>query len=185
MAERPPASAPPWLVWPFTVLLAAFGGAAVVQAPRKGYDSKAVPVAAENAQFTSPSGESDNFDPLGLIRDYFRFEAERKKDDPILDVRVRAGTTHDGAVQLRIDSNHDKDVARPLPPNFPPFLFEGLIASVPDPVDSKFAYEFDSTVESIQWAFQTRGFILHSSWLPWTRGPDGKVHHDRHKSNPG
>ncbi|MDB5312249.1 MAG: hypothetical protein JWO38_6451 [Gemmataceae bacterium] len=55
------------------------------------------------------------------------------------------------------------------------FKFEFLIATVPDPVDSKFALEFDATVEAIQRAFEARRFLLQTSWLPWPRDARGRV----------
>jgi hypothetical protein len=70
-----------------------------------------------------------------------------------------------------------------FPPKLPGGLFGGLIseipgwydlrrmecfiATVPDPVRSQFAVDFDSDVEAIQWAFQSQGYILVRSWLPW------------------
>ena len=53
--------------------------------------------------------------------------------------------------------------------------FEFLIATVPDPVETKFALEFDATVEAIQRAYEARGFVLNSSWLPWPRDSHGRA----------
>lgn len=53
------------------------------------------------------------------------------------------------------------------------YQYEFLIATVPDPVGSKFAHEFDAVVEGIQRAYEARGFILRAAQLPWPR-PAGR-----------
>src|SRR5207248_3273415 len=61
---------------------------------------------------------------------------------------------------------------------------------VPDPVDSKFAMEFDTVVDGIQRAFEIRDFTLRSSWLPWPRSSNPKSRKDGqsdiiHREHPG
>ena len=49
----------------------------------------------------------------------------------------------------------------------PDVRYEFLIATVPDPVESKFVWEFDAAVRAIHRAFEARKFTLVASWLPW------------------
>jgi hypothetical protein len=71
-----------------------------------------------------------------------------------------------------------------------PAEYEFWIATVPDPLDSKFALEFDAVVDGIQRAFEARGFTLRSSWLPWPHprdtadGPAGDAR-PTHRNRPG
>jgi hypothetical protein len=44
---------------------------------------------------------------------------------------------------------------------------EFLIATVPDPIDSRFGYRFDSVVDDIQMAIESQGWNLDRYWLPW------------------
>ena len=185
--DRPTAaSGPTWLVWPITLLLAIVGGAAVLQNPKSSDDAKP-PAPAKAAD--APAERPPDFDPLRLVQEYFQYAGEEGSDEkPVLDVRVHAAVAADG-FRLKIDRPPaPRTLPAPpvsLPARLPPFQFESLVVSVPDPVDSKFAYEFDGTVQAIQWAFQARGMILHSSLLPWKRGPDGKPEGDLHRRYPG
>ena len=49
---------------------------------------------------------------------------------------------------------------------------EFLIATVPDPIDSRFAHEFDGLVDSIEEAVQSQGWNLDQFWLPWKPSGD-------------
>src|SRR5262249_1256489 len=42
-----------------------------------------------------------------------------------------------------------------------------LIATVPDPIDSRVAYRFDAIVDDIQMAIESLGWNLDRYWLPW------------------
>ncbi len=42
-----------------------------------------------------------------------------------------------------------------------------LVATVPDPINSRFAYRFDGIVDSIEMAVESRGWYLDQYWLPW------------------
>ncbi len=47
------------------------------------------------------------------------------------------------------------------------YRFRFLIASVPDPVDSGFAYMFDQVLEALQRALDADDFVIDRAWLPW------------------
>ncbi len=57
-----------------------------------------------------------------------------------------------------------------------------LIATVPDPIDSRFGYRFDSVLDSVQMAVESRGWRFDRSWLPWW--PSGRQLGDREKPRP-
>jgi hypothetical protein len=42
-----------------------------------------------------------------------------------------------------------------------------LIATVPDPIDSRFGYRFDGVIDDIQMAIETLEWNLDRYWLPW------------------
>jgi hypothetical protein len=49
---------------------------------------------------------------------------------------------------------------------------EFLIATLPDPYESRLGFRFDLLLEAIQRAVETRDYVYDSSWLPWK--PPGK-----------
>lgn len=50
---------------------------------------------------------------------------------------------------------------------------ETLLASVPDPVDSTSAYQFDSVIDAIQRGVETQNYVLDRYYYPWS-GQKGK-----------
>jgi hypothetical protein len=87
-----------------------------------------------------------------------------KKDEPAADM---VAPPLDPLDVLRVG---EPEAKRPLADKdlqLEPAEYEFLIATVPDPVDSKFAHEFDAAVEAIQRAFEARDFPLWASRLPW------------------
>lgn len=48
------------------------------------------------------------------------------------------------------------------------YSLDFIIATVPDPVDSRFAYFFDSAIDSIQRAFESDSYVLDRFDLPWS-----------------
>lgn len=125
-------------------------------------------------------------DPLLVLKDYFRMEPDSTRQEVGTDYRLTLGPD-----ELRIEREKKKPGRLPLSDYLrrdPKFHYECLIVTVPDPLDSKFALEFDSTVEAVQRAFEARGFILHSSWLPWPRGSRGQAERSAqplHREYPG
>src|SRR5262249_45833947 len=59
---------------------------------------------------------------------------------------------------------------------------EFFIATVPDPVDSRFGYRFDSVLDALQMAVETHGWSLDRFWLPWW--PSGRQFGNRAKLEP-
>jgi hypothetical protein len=66
---------------------------------------------------------------------------------------------------LSIGSNHDRDLPHP---DLLGYQLEFLIATVPDPIDTAFAYRFDSVVDATQQALQTQGYVLDRWQFPWS-----------------
>jgi len=46
-----------------------------------------------------------------------------------------------------------------------------LIATLPNPIHTHFAQEFDRLTDALQQAAQDQGYNYDSSWLPWVNGP--------------
>lgn len=42
-----------------------------------------------------------------------------------------------------------------------------LVVMVPDPIDSRFAYSFDTAVDAVQLAVESQNYSLDRFWLPW------------------
>ena len=68
------------------------------------------------------------------------------------------------------------------------YKFRFLIAGVPDPVDSGFAYMFDQLIEALQRALSVDDFIIDRAWLPW-QAPTGtappRLPARMHEKHPG
>lgn len=52
------------------------------------------------------------------------------------------------------------------------YSLDALIATVPDPVDSRLDWAFDSYVASIRRAYERTGFVIDRFWMPWGSVPD-------------
>ena len=55
---------------------------------------------------------------------------------------------------------------------------EFLIVTVPDPIDSRFGYRFDTLIDSVQMALEAREYLLDRFWLPWMPGGQQPKAHD-------
>ncbi len=55
---------------------------------------------------------------------------------------------------------------------------EFLIVTVPDPIDSRFGYRFDSLVDAVQMAVEAQDDLLDRFWLPWMPGGQQPKAHD-------
>lgn len=60
---------------------------------------------------------------------------------------------------------------QPVPPENASWGFQFLIATVPDPVHTHLALQFDRLIESIRMAAQDEQYLYDSSWLPWVDQP--------------
>src|SRR5262249_44632261 len=62
-----------------------------------------------------------------------------------------------------------------------------LIATVPDPVDSRVGWEFDGQLSAIQRAIENDGYVPDRHWLPWRcgHGDEAKEAADNHRQQPG
>jgi hypothetical protein len=55
-----------------------------------------------------------------------------------------------------------------------------LIATLPDPIDSRFGYMFDMRIDALQRAVETQGYVMDRFWYPWEAYKKGKE-----KAGPG
>ncbi|MGH9431435.1 MAG: hypothetical protein ACRD3T_07815 [Terriglobia bacterium] len=53
------------------------------------------------------------------------------------------------------------------------YTLDLIIATVPDPIDSRLPYFFDSFLDSIQWAGESAGYVLDRFDIAWRERPDG------------
>ncbi|MDR3632966.1 MAG: hypothetical protein P4L84_03965 [Isosphaeraceae bacterium] len=73
---------------------------------------------------------------------------------------------------LALDEKYHGRSARSIARDLRRLDVEFLIATAPDPIDSRFGYNFDSTLDAIEMAVESQGFVLDRYWLPWW--PSGK-----------
>jgi len=126
-------------------------------------------------------------EPLSVLREFFRVKPIAPSHGLSFTLNWNANSgDRDTAVSIASKSARSRE-----PENLAGYMrqepaqYEFLIATVPDPVDSKFALEFDAVINAIQRAFEARDFTLRSSWLPWHRreissaaGQSNKAHRD-------
>jgi hypothetical protein len=176
--------------------LLAVGGAALFGLPRASELAQHPPRQAEPAsddrQSTTPSAEPGAPGPLSVLREHFKVSAEAPSEAWTFKLQwsgENAGTSRSVAVDAKSAGiSKSRELAYYL--GLEPAKYEFLIATVPDPVDSKFAMEFDTVVDGIQRAFEARDFTLRSSWLPWPRHQNEKSKKERqadivHREYPG
>src|SRR5262245_16450474 len=98
-------SGPLWLVWSGTILLAVFGGAGIVQSPRKPEEAQGRSASAPVPAAEEGRAQSDDYDPLLLVREYFQFkESASPPPKPVIDLRFRGGFDLNGGFHLRAES---------------------------------------------------------------------------------
>ena len=161
--------APAWMI-----ALAAVLGTVLVGIPKQSdatkQDSTAKtssrdPAEGERSASTHSSPDAGNNDPLIVLRELNQFRADPPGAMPTA-IRLSLGP---GTLAFET-----------VPASSPPAVtreglsqqkakYEFLALTVPDPIDSKFALDFDSVVQAVQRAYEARGFVLQSSWMPWPR----------------
>lgn len=151
---------------PFGVAVVAVLGMLFVSVPGGSPSTPSAP----KLEAPKPTDESpaDDPDPLDVLREYVEPGSTAKKPDGEKGWSVQSNWKLDlpsGQAGLKVDASQRKSDLGPKP--LPHRTAEFLIAVVPDPIDSPFAGRFDGLVQAIQWAYESRGFILHSSFLPW------------------
>jgi hypothetical protein len=130
-------------------------------------------VVRDDKSLVGDAPDRKDMDPLDILTNYFQFE--HPIDAP--NHMVPAYQVSLPFIRFPVATVEKETRGRPIRPDLVDALNKGaetdqiefLIAIVPDPVDSKFALEFDATIDGIQRAFEARRFILHSSWMPWPR----------------
>jgi hypothetical protein len=147
----------PWLLGLLTL-----GGAALFglkNLPETPPPAKAPAESAKEEKEVAALGGPVSNDPLDVLRDYLRVESEPK-----------AARSMGGLDFLLKSGGPSKPLADYLKLEI--IKYEFLIATVPDPVDSKLPHEFDAVLEGIQRAFEARRFTVRASRMPWRRGRD-------------
>jgi len=63
-------------------------------------------------------------------------------------------------------------------------IVQPMVAVVPDPVHTHMALLYDRSVEAIQLAADTKGYVIDRYWLPWsaTAQPEWSDYDSRHKA---
>jgi hypothetical protein len=118
------------------------------------------------------AAEGGSSDPVGVLREYLRVEGRAAHSPSRIRIeltREAGGSTVTASLEKKQDSQGDVG-ALDKALRTAPAQYEFLIATVPDPIESKFPHEFDAALESIQQAFAARGFTLRCSRLPWRHG---------------
>ncbi|MDX2000706.1 MAG: hypothetical protein SF066_23535 [Thermoanaerobaculia bacterium] len=80
--------------------------------------------------------------------------------------------------QLEDAKNHDGPLLLP-----PGTRFEHLIVTLPDPLDTTLALDFDLALDGLQRGLATEGYLLDRFWLPWHS--DKKNNASKHRTEPG
>lgn len=132
-------------------------------------DEPKTPAVQREIKF-SPNGQ-ETPDPLSIVYDYVNKEKPKSKPKKETDTVSIEWTLDGQKAKVKIDK--EKQDESPCAAKLFKLLdedcysYKQMIASLPDPVDSQFASGFDEAVVAIKRAYEARGFILHSSWLPW------------------
>jgi len=101
-----------------------------------------------------------------LLCDFFGLEPDLDQNTGLnrqqkLEVENRRGD------YCRIKSvSSSKRSERPLPSGY---WVESLIATVPDPIDSRLDHQFDRALDAIQRAIGAAGYTFDRHWLPWDK----------------
>jgi hypothetical protein len=156
------------LLWLFGLL--AVGGALIgVSRLPEQTPPKQAPQPAKDQTPPAVLDEGDEAKPLTVLCDYLRVESAAPR--PSSPMRLRFAWESDGP-SLSVSAEEQPGSRKPGKPledylRTEPAEYEFLIATVPDPVESKFPHEFDAVLEGIQQAFAARDFTLRRSRMPW------------------
>lgn len=181
---------PLWLIG----LLAVGGGAALFGLQRTSDPTPSPNAPGQTAPKDESTAESSNTenipDPLSVLRRYLRVAppAQPKANKFHLELTREFG---DSKYSLTLDQTlvplaGDPPLSADLLKN--PAQYEFLIATVPDPIETKFPHEFDSVVAAIQRAFEARNFVLRASRMPWPYRRQGNSKSTKkayHRETPG
>jgi hypothetical protein len=80
------------------------------------------------------------------------------------------------------DSTEGENIGREMAKKSEQTDLKFLIATVPDPIDSRFAYRFDGMLDAIEDAVESQSWALDHFWLPWAPTGQQPGVHDRLKS---
>jgi|GEM_PF-2549670 len=182
---------PLWLIG----LLAIGGGAALFGLPRSSDQTPSPSPQAQTApkdDSTAQSATSEEApDPLTVLRRYLRVAPRAQPKGNPLHFELTGDLFGDSKYSLKLDRTLTRpEGVRALSDDLrlDPAHYEFLIATVPDPLETKLAHEFDSVVAAIQRAFEARSFVLRASWMPWPYRRQGSTNTPKksyHRETPG
>jgi hypothetical protein len=143
----------------------------------------------EEKKASLDSGSTDSLVREGPAKPIWDFLALAPTTAETRTKRYAVELTNRGALVVEEPSGHDAG-ARLY--DWPPRValenctFRFLIATVPDPLDSGFAHEFDQVVEALQRALEADDYVIDRAWIPWRRAQSGqKVTSRLHERHPG
>jgi hypothetical protein len=123
---------------------------------------------------TSTQGMAEAPKPAGAP--VGKAKASAKPNSPCNEIQKRLSRFLEAAQQSENDSWLPGDCYAPAPrkPAAPKSLpgVRFAIATVPNPISTHLALQFDHAVEAIQQAAQDNGYSYDDSWLPWDAGKD-------------
>jgi hypothetical protein len=169
--------------------LAAVAALAVAFLPRPGSSPEtAKPDKEKTTSLLEASPPSDAVveGPLAPIHRFLPVDKAPRKTDPAFDNSDwsldRRFTFQAPGVKLlqllqekRTTGSEERFYDWPRVPELSDCRFRFLIATVPDPTDSGFAYMFDQVLESLQRAVERGDYVFDRAWLPWQRNLSDKA----------
>lgn len=118
---------------------------------------------------SSTSAVEGSFEVKDVLLEYLRVKEKQSNETSRASLKLSVQTPKQD-VKWTVDGKQVTNVAENLSEflKLDPAKYEFLIATVPDPIESKFASEFDSVVDGIQRGFEAMGSLLRVSRLPWS-----------------
>ncbi len=165
--------------------LCGLGGAGYLVMP-KSTETPNNPSVEAPARENKDKGETVDapaYDPLRILETYFAKSTAKDKDEAALKYTAVLRNNQPGGLIGTVFEKEKKETSAKV--NLDGLLnelqnydLELAIACLPDPLKTKFAHEFDWTVDAIQRAFETQEMTLRHYDLPWQFGenkePDEK-----------
>ena len=150
----------------------AVSAAALFGIPRSGEKRPSLQLSSPGARPEADSSTSElegSFEVKDVLMEYLRVKQKQSSQTSKASFRLSLQAPNSD-VKWTIDGKQVTSVSENLADmlNCDPAKYEFLIATVPDPIESKFASEFDSVIDGIQRGFEAMGSLLRVSRLPWS-----------------
>ncbi len=154
--------------------LCGLGGAGYLVMP-KSTETPNNPSVEAPARENKDKGETVDapaYDPLRILETYFAKSTAKDKDEDALKYTAVLRNNQPGGLIGTVFEKEKKETSANvdlelLDSDLEDYDLELAIACLPDPLKTKFAHEFDWTVDAIQRAFETREMTLRHYDLPW------------------